>query len=134
MDSFLLLQWDVFSFAFWKKLKSTKRLFEIIWPLILKKILPNTFSNDFFLTNHCASENFSKYVRCDYYLNAFLTQVLICAEIKLQKFVRLSQSYKLCTVTVKSFIKCANFLKIVRPFSCIYCSAYLCKKSSCKSL
>ena len=102
--------------------------------LILKKILPNTFSYDFFLTNNCAAENCN--VRCDYYLNAFLTQVLICA-IKLQKFVRLSQSYKLylvvCTVTVKSFIKCANFLKIVRPFSCIYCSAYLCKKSSCKS-
>ena len=32
MSSFLLLC-DVFSFVFWKKLKSTKRHFEINWPL-----------------------------------------------------------------------------------------------------
>ena len=34
MNSFLLL-WDVFSFLFWKKLKTPKRHFEIIWPLVL---------------------------------------------------------------------------------------------------
>ena len=32
MNSFLLL-WDMFSFVFWKKLKTPIRHFEIIWPL-----------------------------------------------------------------------------------------------------
>ena len=35
MNSFLLLC-DVFSFLFWKKLKSTKIHFEIIWPLAVQ--------------------------------------------------------------------------------------------------
>ena len=34
MNSFLLVCNDVFLFAFWKKLKTPKRHFEIIWPLI----------------------------------------------------------------------------------------------------
>ena len=36
-NSFLLLC-DVFSFNFWKKLKSTKRHFEIKWPLLIQMI------------------------------------------------------------------------------------------------
>ena len=34
MNLFLLV-WDVFSFVFWRKLKTPKKHFEIIWPLIL---------------------------------------------------------------------------------------------------
>ena len=53
MNSFLLLC-DVFSFVFWKKLKSTKRHFEINWPLGMKIksfVCPKgqIISNDFFL-------------------------------------------------------------------------------------
>ena len=68
--------------------------------------------------------------KCFSYTSAYLCRNQVA---KVSKIVTVLQTL-LCTVTVKSFIKCANFLKIVRPFSCIYCSAYLCKKSSYKSL
>ena len=38
MNEFVLLLCDVFSFVFWKKLKTPKRLFEINWPLEHPKI------------------------------------------------------------------------------------------------
>ena len=40
MNSFLLV-FDMFSFVFWKKLKTPKRYFEINWPLIRKGIQPS---------------------------------------------------------------------------------------------
>ena len=42
-NEFVLLVCDVFLFVFWKKLKTSKKLFEIVWPLAKAHLLYSSF-------------------------------------------------------------------------------------------